>query len=70
MLIEGCVSAASISEFICLFMQSLHYAERWKHFKIYIAAKETRKLVTFKFVQNKICRIQEMYVICKTNHIV
>ena len=37
---------------------------------IYTAAKETRKLVTFKMIENKMCWIQEIYVACKTNCIV
>ena len=34
---------------------------------IYLTAKESRKLVTFKLIKNKICWIQEMYITYKTN---
>ena len=37
---------------------------------LYPAAKETRKFVSLKFIENKICWIQEIYVTCKTNCIV
>ena len=34
---------------------------------IYSTAKETRTLVTLKLFKNKMCRIQEKHVTCKTN---